>query len=351
MKTPPESPGESTMTSVGADSGRPVTARHTGRRWLRRIGTLLGVVCLMAVLIGYREDLGTVARQVSWPWLTAAIALGGIAYGVLCLLLSTAWWRLLGPTDARPRWIVGLIIWGSAQWAKYLPSNTLHFVGRQMLGRRHGLRQANLALSSTLETLSLVLAAALVAGCGRALEGTLGGREVQLALVGLVGALVALLVLEYILRRSGWSASAMRGVPSLRDAATYRRLGFSTFLHAAFFVGMGGLGWLLFAVVLPADLVAAGGEDPGSMFRVLWVFASAWLAGTVTLGAPAGVGVREGVLVLGLSGSLGGPAAVAVAIMLRAITVTGDGLVALTALLVSSRRSIAATETRDGAQG
>lgn len=299
---------------------------------MRLLGGSLAAVCIGAVLIGYRHDLAAAARNVSPAALVVAIGTGGLFYGLLGLLLSTAWWRLLGPADARPRWIVGLVIWGSAQWAKYLPTNTLHYVGRQVLGRRYGLGQASVALSSTLEALSQVSAAALVAGCGRALEGELQTRDALLALAGVVGVFLILLIFERTLRRLPWTAGPMRSMPPLHDPATYRRIGSSVVLHVVFFLAVGTIGWLLAAGLFPRDA-----SSTSSVFRVLWVFASAWLVGTLTIGAPAGAGVREGVLVLGLTPSLGGAAAVTVAIVLRAITVLGDGLVALGALLASTR--------------
>lgn len=328
MPGTPETLPPSTGTNPAPPESPP---RPPTRGWLRLLGAVVAAACIVAVLVGYHDDLSQAADQISWPTLSAAVGIGAVVYAGLGLLLSTAWWLLIGAATHRPAWIVGLVIWGSAQWAKYLPSNTLHFVGRQVLGGRYGLGQATLAVSSTLETLSLIAAAVVVAGCGRILEGTLTPAAAFLA-IGLIAAgLVVFAGLEGGLRRLPWTARLMSKVPRIHERGTYRRLAASMVLHVGFFLAVGGIGWLLALVLFPSEA-----STDGSLFRLVWVFASAWLAGTLTVGAPAGVGVREGVLVLGLSASLGGPAAVTLAIVLRAVTVLGDGLVAGAALLASS---------------
>ena len=56
----------------------------------------------------------------------------------------------------------------------------------------------------------------------------------------------------------------------------------------------------------------------------MWVYALAWLVGTLTPGAPAGAGVREGMLVVLLSPTMGEGGAGALAIMLRLVTTIGE---------------------------
>lgn len=60
--------------------------------------------------------------------------------------------------------------------------------------------------------------------------------------------------------------------------------------------------------------------------------AAAWIAGFITPGAPAGVGIREAILVLSLTQLFDASLAVIVTFMYRLITVVGDFT-----FLVSSR--------------
>jgi uncharacterized membrane protein YbhN (UPF0104 family) len=54
----------------------------------------------------------------------------------------------------------------------------------------------------------------------------------------------------------------------------------------------------------------------------------AWIVGYVTPGAPAGIGLREAVLVLGLSPALGESEALALALLYRLVTTIADGALA-----------------------
>ena len=57
--------------------------------------------------------------------------------------------------------------------------------------------------------------------------------------------------------------------------------------------------------------------------------ALAWLAGFLTPGAPAGLGVRESVLLIILAPAAGEASILALAALFRIVTVLGDGLLAL----------------------
>jgi uncharacterized membrane protein YbhN (UPF0104 family) len=67
------------------------------------------------------------------------------------------------------------------------------------------------------------------------------------------------------------------------------------------------------------------------------------LLGYVTPGAPAGLGLREGVLALGLTPVLGESEALALALVYRLVTVIADGVLAAFGFLVL--REEASTET------
>jgi uncharacterized membrane protein YbhN (UPF0104 family) len=56
--------------------------------------------------------------------------------------------------------------------------------------------------------------------------------------------------------------------------------------------------------------------------------ALAWVVGYVTPGAPGGLGLREAVLVLGLSPVVGDAEAMAVALAYRLVTIVADALLA-----------------------
>jgi uncharacterized membrane protein YbhN (UPF0104 family) len=78
-------------------------------------------------------------------------------------------------------------------------------------------------------------------------------------------------------------------------------------------------------VVFAGVLSIAGAElTPGGWGLAAASYVVAWLAGLLTPGAPAGIGVRELVLTLLLAG-IAAPALVVLAVLLgRVVTVVGD---------------------------
>jgi glycosyltransferase 2 family protein len=92
--------------------------------------------------------------------------LGGaaLACALSNLFLNGAWGVLLrsfvrdGATAARI-----LAVYGVAQVGKYVPGNFLHYVGRQVLGRRFGWSQSGMALASFGETVTISAVALTVA--------------------------------------------------------------------------------------------------------------------------------------------------------------------------------------------
>jgi len=79
-----------------------------------------------------------------------------------------------------------------------------------------------------------------------------------------------------------------------------------------------------------ATLALASGTaiTPGAVATSIAVFSAAWIAGFLAPGAPAGLGIREAILLTGLGPTFGAQAAVEIAILFRALSVTAD-LVAL----------------------
>jgi hypothetical protein len=253
--------------------------------------------------------------------LLCAILIGAMSYGLAGLLLGAAWRELLGPAARAVPGRSHQAVYARTQIAKYLPGNLFHFAGRQLLGRRLGHGQAALAFASLAEAASLSALAGLLAlplVWGRL--DLSGGWALVLAALAASGCALWLVrsargrALGVKLRLT-WPACELAtlglGWPQLLRAAS---------LHAGFFVVSGMLLWLL-------ALAAAGGDaralDP---LTAIGALALAWLAGFVTPGASAGIGVREAVLILILTGSLGAEASTLVALAFRLVTTGGDAL-------------------------
>jgi uncharacterized membrane protein YbhN (UPF0104 family) len=79
------------------------------------------------------------------------------------------------------------------------------------------------------------------------------------------------------------------------------------------------------------------GASQDQLLTAIGVFAVAWVIGFVTLVSPGGIGVREAVLLAGLTPAYGAGTALGVAILYRLVTSIGDGLGFLIGFIAEKR--------------
>lgn len=266
------------------------------RRWLNRIGALLGaagVVFVALRLASYADEIDAAGIGVG-----GYVALLGLAvvYGASNLLLALGWWRLLrclGVTAARG-W--ALRAYAISQLAKYVPGNIFQFAGRQAIGVAAGFGNGPLAKSTALELLLLAAAGALFVPLTAPLLYNSTG-----VIVAGTAAFLALSVLAI------WLAARFGGAEFGRAALCY-------------------LGFLVVSGLIFAGTYHVVG-DASAVPAISWIagaYVLAWLAGMLTPGAPAGIGVREAVLLF-LLADLASPPVILLAVVAgRAVTVLGD---------------------------
>ncbi len=91
---------------------------------------------------------------------------------------------------------------------------------------------------------------------------------------------------------------------------------------------------LLSGAALCMGLLALGASfDYWMMFEIVSLYAIAWAIGMVSIWAPAGLGMREGVLVWGLASSLTMPIVLSVAALARVSTLLPDIILGAAAML------------------
>jgi uncharacterized membrane protein YbhN (UPF0104 family) len=90
---------------------------------------------------------------------------------------------------------------------------------------------------------------------------------------------------------------------------------------------------------IASDLLVRGlfGVKESRIFLLTGTFAVAWVAGFLTPGAPAGLGVREAILLEVLGPIYGPGVAVGLAVFLRAATTLADGLTFTVTLIVKGK--------------
>lgn len=290
------------------------------KRALRWAGSGLALVAGFTVL----WKLGSQAGQLPAGALRGAlpgIAGGALAYALAGTLLAVGWWRLVGLcSGGKPDLAHTMATHLVSQVGKYLPGNVAHLAARHTLGRVRGYSHSTLLSAAVLESAVLV-AVALGLGVGVAERVIDAGRLPEWLRPLIDGApvasLAALPLLLWLARRRRWVDAEGAWSRALVELGSIYLLSMAFFLAAA----------ACFSLLLPDTETLHGSTV------VAW-FAAAWLLGFVLPGAPGGLGVREAVLVLGLAPILGEPQAALGAVLLRIVTLSGDGLMSLAGWLV-----------------
>jgi uncharacterized membrane protein YbhN (UPF0104 family) len=242
-----------------------------------------------------------------------------VTYGCAYFLLVAAWHYLLRRTSAiHPPFGTSAYVYCIANMAKYLPGSILHFAGRQLLGARAGWKQGMIARATLVEIGANVIAVSGIIVVTLALSPVnvlddvvpVTWRLPALAPQYLLIAFLAVTGVAVIVFSRSQFLTRLMGV-------TWATLLFVLALNVAFFLCNAAMAMAL------ANQVAGPSNIPLQAFGIAYLIA--WLAGFAIPGAPGGIGVREGALVLLLSGHPGGEAAgLALGIGMRAVTVLGD---------------------------
>jgi hypothetical protein len=294
----------------------------------RVIGISLSLAALAVLAWRSASLAGQLEHDFLTPGFIAAIMAAAFIYAWLGLLIGLAWYSLLASTSSADLPLgEALTIFARSQLLKYLPSNLLHYVGRHAAAYRSGAPHGALVWSSIAEAVLVTATAVVVAALFAQSLITKSLAQLDspywlalllpaVAAVCFVGA-TAYLVLRGAKAKAASAAALAKGCLSACS------------LYVLFFLANGALLAGLVAIlpenVSPAPLVLAG------------VVSLAWFAGFIVPGAPAGVGIRELILTMGL-GEVGlGSSALSIVIGYRVVTLLGDLLLALAGFAFAKR--------------
>lgn len=294
------------------------------RRAVRWFGFAVAILAGAYFLRHAVAAFGSVrSSDLSAPRLAGAFAVMLPAYLLAVPLAAVMWRHLLRAVDVAfsPAWAYGIVAF--TQFAKYLPGNVAHHVGRVVVARPLGGDIPRLSLSVVYENLLNALAAAhltvvlLAVRPVPALEQWLPSAwRPWLLLAATVGAVAGLVLLRHVvafaqrLRGAAGAASDAGITPDARTLFACYCIAVSSFLV----VGLG------FTAMAP--MIAPGTGFP--YLALCGAFAAAWVIGLLVPGAPAGLGVREGVLFALVGDVMPATDAVVMIALLRAVTTVGD---------------------------
>lgn len=309
------------------------------KRVYRLIGLLIGLVATVA-FVAYSVNTLTIedlSLYITTPVLVG-IVIAALLYATIIPVSAWAWRGMLADVGTTKSWRELVMIMAITQMAKYLPGNIGHHIGRAGMSLARGISIRPFFLTVFMETL-LALFAALVIGLMGAVYSRSGlatlklGNELAIVLM-----LAGLVILGLLIYRPFVSQLLRRFAPNYINLTQDTLLPLTPTLLKAFsafslnYVMIGVGLWLMASTILP--------EMEHDFMLLLSSFALAWVVGFFTPGAPAGLGVREAIMLGILSTSYPGSSGLFIIISLRLATILGDSLCFLIGytMLLSQRR-------------
>ena len=308
--------------AVDADS---VPSKAPGRsRWLTAVVLAVVAGFFVATLAARWNDVISLKWRLDPGLFAVATVLLALSYGLVALLWGLALRRYAGTRTS-----AGARIWFLSNLARYVPGNIWSYVGAVELARREGVaRRVTLAVMALTQVLSVGVAVAaglpvLLAERARLGRPALLGAVVVAALGGLA-----------VLFRGRLLELARRRMPGFDPGELTPSAGTVAWLVAGYAVYWAVTG-LAFAALVAALHPLAAGDIP----LVVAAYAAAYAAGFLALLTPAGLGVREGVLVVALAPVLPAGPALVVALVSRVWMMLVELAGAAVAHLVARRRA------------
>jgi len=302
-------------------------------RYLKWLGIGLSLICIYFLGSALAEHWS------NFRWTTSIrSALPGIFYAALLYLASypaaiLAWQIILKSFDSEPRFIDLASVHLMSQIGKYLPGNVAHHVGRVVLGNSIGIAPSVGMKSLALDIIVLLFAALLCSLPALSfLMLLISDRGVSAGTYWIAAGITAVVLIGIVfvfLKFPSRLGGTMEMLRSIGRPSNVPRLSAALIMYClCFILGAAALNRLCEAFSL---------ETVSFSLTTLGIYAAAWTAGFLVPGAPAGLGVRDAGLLLGLSQVWPGETALAGVAALRLITTVSDGVVFLFGYAISRR--------------
>jgi glycosyltransferase 2 family protein len=275
--------------------------------------------------------------SVDWSISSLSAVLAAIsAYSYSVAVWSFGWAVMLRGLGEKISNSSAFLIVGISQITKYVPGNVAHHVGRVALARNDDLAVSRVTASMFLE---FCLLAAASGSCALIVLGISGAQSIyeqhDFGVVSILAIIISALLMPLCV-----AFAFQRQVPGFlfkrfpaghlnSPALIVYAVNFLTHLH----------NFLLHGAIIVVLGLGVFGFESIDFWLMVGVFSLAWLAGFVAPGAPAGLGIRDAILVVGLSLNHSVADAIALAAFHRMTTVAGDVVVFLIALGLRRRKA------------
>lgn len=308
------------------------------KRRYRMLGFIAGltVTALFALYVA-RSLHGRNLSIYATPRAFTGIALAAFLYCIGTPFIALAWRSLLRGLHVFKSWRELTAILCITQIVKYVPGNIGQYIGRATMSISRGIPARALAVTVILEML-LVVTAALTVGAGTGVLSISG-----IAFLHSEGWKLAIVVCLVLVAIAGLASFGKLAPILLRHYAPQHAhflegslLPNKLRIAQAFMLYCAGVLCTGFGFVVLAHLLLP--EALHDNWLLLACYALAWIIGFVTPGAPAGLGVREGLLLLMLGPVYTPALAGLLVIAMRLATTLGDVSCFISGLLILPSR-------------
>jgi hypothetical protein len=298
-----------------AEKLRLVLVRLRHSRWVRLV--LLLVVCACAIPVLRAHWVEAREAVVALPvWVLPVAVIAGMC-GLSAQMLG---WRALlsGLGSSLPYRVAARVMFVS-QLGKYLPGSVWAFVAQVELARDQKVPRSRGAAATLLAVAVTVATGLAVAASALPVSSVDAARRWWWALL-----LAPLSLAALHPRVVGWGIRVAG-----RPFARFREVAEAGPLHIGGRAITAAVGWSLLAWV-PLGLhvwvltCSVGGDPVSSLGPAVGAYALAWTLGLLVIFAPAGIGVREVVLVVALAPVVDAGAALVVAVLSRLVMTLAD---------------------------
>jgi len=220
---------------------------------------------------------------------------------------------------------------------KYLPGNVFQYVGRNELAINLGIRHTDVASATVLDVVMMVAASFLISLIllkGAILDIFLTYKDTFVIVAGVVIVIaIAVIIVVSLCFKDKFKAFLLRFLNVFKKKNIM-----ATISCMLYYISVTLISSLLYMLVL--GLVLKQNINMDLFMNICGAYTLSWLIGFITPGAPAGIGIKEAVMLAVTNGLLSQNVIVLSLLVLRILTIFGDILgFAIVQLIVKIKKT------------
>lgn len=222
-------------------------------------------------------------------------------------------------------------IYAKANIGKYMPGNVMHYVERNLFAAKLGLSQLEVATSSVIEVVGVILSAILLSiilTCREFVTTIRNLVSLKIAFLVLCVCAIGCIVVIIFYKRSMRFQTMIQRILNVKFIWAILKV---MLVYSVVLICQGFLLMLICRYVLHCELNAQ------QSLIIIAYYILAWVVGFVVPGAPGGIGVREMIIVMLMNGIVGEEVILVAALIHRMVSILGDVVAYLFSLLIKNK--------------